>query len=722
MRSRTYLEPVSDPPGTGSFCAVLGAKCACPLPDVVLRLVLLTALLLAALTAPARADDDALAMHQQAALRAAADAVADSVVQIRTIGSLDALGGALRSDGPTTGLVISADGYIVTSAFNFAEPPASVLVTFASGRQAPAQVVATDHSRLLVLLKVDADNLPVPTFAPVDEIRVGAWAVAVGRTFRADRVNLSVGVVGATGRMFGKVLQTDAAVSTANYGGPLVDLRGRVMGLIVPMAPQSTSEVAGVEWYDSGIGFAVPLSAIADRLPQMKQGQDQYAGLLGISLAGRQPHESPAELAAVRPNSPAGKAGLRKGDRIVEVDGRPIRTQTDLRFALGPRYGGESVRVVALRGDERIQRTVTLAGKLDVFRHAFLGVLPMRPDVEEAGTGGADQSMATGEERSEEQAEGSDQKSSAAGSALDASPPGVVVRMVYAGSPAAEAGIVPGDRIVELSGAPITAIADAIAEMNTVSPGDKVAVRVLRDDKTRDLSLTAVRLPTTVPGELPTAYADAGQSPQQPSDAQELKLPEFNQTCKVYVPPSHETGSPQGVLLWLHAPGRTDPDEVIRRWRPICDRDRLILVVPTAADANRWERTELVYLQRLARRVVGSHHVDPRRVVVFGEGGGGAMAYLLALPSRDLFTGVATSAAPLPRQVRVPENDPAVRLAVFSAVAPRGDDAVLAAQGLEKLSAAGYPVTTVSRADAGGSLSAEQCDTLARWIDTLDRF
>ncbi len=676
----------------------------------------------------AEAQGDSLALHEEAAIRAAVDAVADSVVQVRTIGGLDPLGGALRADGPTTGLVISADGYIVTSALNFVEPPASILVTLASGRQAPAELVATDHSRLLVLLKVDvADNLPVPTLAPAEEVRVGQWAVAVGRTFRADRVNVAVGIVSATGRLFGKVIQTDAAASTANYGGPLVDLDGRVLGVIVPMSPQSTSEVAGVEWYDSGIGFAVPLAAIAERVEQMKRGEDQYAGLLGISVDRRQPRPAPAELAAVRPNSPAGKAGFKKGDRIVQIDGRPIKTQTDLRFALGPRYGGESIRVVTQRGDERIERTVTLAGKLEPFQHAFLGVLPMRTaEKVSADDDGGEPHTSSEAGRSEEQADGGDGEQPAPRPA-PAVPPGVVVRMVFPGSPAAEAGMAAGDRIVQINDAAVATVANALTEMNTVAPGDTVQVGLRRGDRALDLALTAARLPTSVPGELPSAYPVPGDesgepNPPQPAAAQELKLPEFTETCQVYVPASHEAGWPQGVLLWLHAPGQADTDEVIRRWRPICDRDRLILVVPTAADANRWERTELEYLRHVTDRVLGGHQVDPRRVVVFGEGGGGEMAYLLALASRDVFTGVATSAAALPRQIRVPENDPVARLAVLAALAPEDDSAAVVARGLAQLTAAGYPVTTLSLADASGNLSAGERESLARWIDTLDRF
>src|SRR6185436_9144354 len=82
-----------------------------------------------------------------------------------------------------------------------------------------------------------------------------------------------------------------------------------------------------------------------------------------------------------------GQAGFKKGDRVIELDGKPIRTQTDLRFALGTRYGGDTVHLIALRGKERIEHDVKLAGELPAFRHAFLGILPMRP----ASTAAAEQ-------------------------------------------------------------------------------------------------------------------------------------------------------------------------------------------------------------------------------------------------------------------------------------------------------------------------------------------
>jgi serine protease Do len=694
-----------------------------------LNFALIILLVILAARAPAQQPSaEHLAIREEAALRAAAESVANSVVQIRTIGGLDAVGDTPLAAGPTTGLVISPDGFIISSAFNFVQRPSSILVTLPSAKQAAAELVATDHSRMLVLLKVNGvAGLPVPPFAPPDEIRPGQWAIAVGRTFRADRTNVAIGIISAVGRMFGKALQTDAAVSMANYGGPLIDIRGRVLGVLVPMAPQSTSEVAGVEWYDSGIGFAVPLASIGPAIERMKRGEDQHTGILGISFAGRRPLTSPAELAAVRPDSPAGRAGLKKGDRIVEIERRPIQTQNDLRLALGSRYAGETVRVVAKRGDERIEQSVTLIGKLPPFRHAFLGILPQRPtaapkpEADEPGGGDPDDDKDS-EQSAQDTRDQNDEKE--ADATDDEGPRGVVVRMVYPGSPAAEARIVAGDRILQINGAKVNQISDAISEMNSVAPEDIVTVTLQRGEESLALKLTATRLPTTVPGELPRSSPaeSTGEAASAAGETRDLKLAAMPQNCRLYIPAAHAAGRPHGLILWLHAPGESDPEAVIKQWQPICDRDGLILVVPTAEDVKQWERTELEYLGRLVERVIRQYRPDPRRIVVYGQAGGGGMAYLLALPNREVFTGIAATLAPLPRQVRVPDSEPAQRIAIYAGLPADAGQSAELKQGLQKIATAGYPITMATIADAAGKLSAKECDDLARWIDTLDRF
>jgi serine protease Do len=653
-------------------------------------------------------------MDEESAVRAAIDHVAPSIVQIRTIGGLEEVERTLLPTGPTTGVIISPDGWILSSSFNFVQQPASILVTFANGEQAPATLVAKDHSRMLVLLKAQGVNdLPVPQVVPADEIRVGQWAIAVGRTFRTDRPNLSVGIVSALDRMFGKVMQTDADVSTANYGGPLVDIRGRVFGVIVPIAPQSTSEVAGAEWYDSGIGFAVPLATLDRAIERMKRGEDQSAGLLGIGMAAANAHGEPAELIAVPPNTPAGKAGLRKGDRIVEINGQPIRTQTDLRFALGPLYGGEDVRIQAMRGDEQIERTITLASELEPFRHGFLGLLPVR-----------EARVETRDDSDHEQPETATEPApNAEGTAGELA--GVRVRAVYPGSGAASAGMRPGDHIVAIDGKAIKNLGAALEALRGTIPDSKLGVQIVRNGQPLTLEITPTRQPSVVPADLPPAVVDSADGtnakPVNAVKTSDLKLAEFPETCQIYVPSSYATGRPTGLLLWIHAPGRPPDEKLFAQWREICDRDGLLLVAPTAAEPSRWERTELEYLNRLLERVLADYRVDGQRVVVVGQGEGGAMAYMLALIARDKVTGVASTDGALPRTVKIPPNDPSTRLAIYAWLPSEGSKIAQIRHGLQELSNAGYPVTAVSNGDPAGSLRPEETRDFARWIDTLDR-
>ena len=262
------------------------------------------ALLLTAGVSVANGYDYAL---EQAAVHESIKNVADCVVQIRTVGGFERVGETAVSQGPTTGLIVSADGYIVSSAFNFAQRPSSILVSLPSGKQLPAELVARDLNRMLVLLKVESDEpLPMPTFVPAREIAVGQTATALGRTFQSDQVDTSLGIISGLNRMHGRAVQTDCNVSAANYGGPLVDLRGRVFGILVPMSPQASgegieNEVAGTEFYDSGIGFVVPLEHVFAVLNRWKQGDDLVPGKLGISMkAGSAIVESPV-IASVWP-------------------------------------------------------------------------------------------------------------------------------------------------------------------------------------------------------------------------------------------------------------------------------------------------------------------------------------------------------------------------------------------------------------------------------------
>ncbi len=179
-------------------------------------------------------------------------------------------------------------------------------------------------------------------------------------------------------RIWGKAIQTDAKISPNNYGGPLVDIRGRVLGVLVPLSPDSTENVAGMEWYDSGIGFAVPLAHINSVLPRLTRGEDLKPGIIGVSFNGRDLYGKQPVIASCRPNSPAAKAGFKAGDKIVEIDGKSIERQAQLREQVNRHYAGDTINVVVMRGDERLERAIPLADTLEPYARPFLGLLPER--------------------------------------------------------------------------------------------------------------------------------------------------------------------------------------------------------------------------------------------------------------------------------------------------------------------------------------------------------
>src|SRR5205807_9577600 len=167
---------------------------------------------------------DALNEATEQALRTAALKVAPSVVLIETTGGTEMVGAGQRQIrkgvGPTTGLVVGADGYVISSAFNFANKPTAVFVSVPGRKERfNAKTVATDHTRMLTLLKIEAAGLPVPAAVPKAELRIGQWAMALGRALVPNPdlpPSVSVGVISALNRVFGKAVQTDAKVSPVN--------------------------------------------------------------------------------------------------------------------------------------------------------------------------------------------------------------------------------------------------------------------------------------------------------------------------------------------------------------------------------------------------------------------------------------------------------------------------------------------------------------------------
>ena len=302
---------------------------------------------------------------------------------IETVGGTQPAGPASRpsnrvdfllADGPTTGLIYSADGLIITSMFNFLRNPSVITVVLADGRRLVGQLLATDEVRKLAMLKVDADRLPVPQWRPADvPLLVGQSAIALGRGFGGSACFMNVGIISGLNRMGGLAVQTDAHLSPANFGGPLIDLDGRVIGICVPMG-MGNEPIAGVEWYDSGIGFAVPLSQVRQSAESLAVGHTLRRGLLGVQLEGRS--TGPVRVIKVADPSPAMRAGLRAGDIIVAIAGHDVAGYPELKRQMRSRRAGEWLDIRVRRGDKGLDLKIMPAVPEDI------GPLSPEPDTQ----------------------------------------------------------------------------------------------------------------------------------------------------------------------------------------------------------------------------------------------------------------------------------------------------------------------------------------------------
>ncbi len=641
-------------------------------------------LLTATRSVAAQQDLDA---KEEAAFRQAAALVAPSIIKIETVGGLDRVQQVLLGTGPTTGVAVAADGYIISSAFNFISRPATILATLPDGRRLPAKQVATDHLRMLTLLKIEADNLVPAQAAPTGDLRVGQWAIAMGKSLD-ETPSVSLGIVSALGRVWGKAIQTDAKVSPVNYGGPLVGVEGKVMGILVPLSPMATGDVAGVEWYDSGIGFAIPLADVYASLDRLKTGKDLFPGLMGVTLKGQDLYEKQAQIDRVRYGSPAYEAGVKDGDTIVELDGKPIRAQAQMKHVLGNKYAGDKVQLTVSRGTDRITRELTLTDKLVPYESAFLGVLPVRT--------GANQPAK----------------------------PGVVVRYVYADSPAARVGIERGQEIVRVGADPVTnsdMLSDKISRMQ---PGEKVKLAVATAGQEREVEVVLGSMPTTVP-------VDIRPSPQPPREKDladaTLKLGRFSEKSEAhdheywaFVPEDYNPDFEYSLLVWLHPPGDSMEAAMLKAWQTHCEEWGIILLAPKAKNLAGWTPDETEFVKDLTEQFQQKYKIDRTRTALHTHAATGMFAFGLTFKHRTLFRGMIGSACSLPGPP--PDNEPESRQQFHLTSVDTDPLHRLVLMTAKALRDQTFPVVhTILHAGGGKYPGGSTLLEMAIWLDSLDR-
>ena len=293
-----------------------------------------------------------------------------------------------KQQGSGSGVIISADGYIVTNNHVVADAD-ELTVTLNDNKEHSARIIGTDKASDLALIKIDGKNLPAITIANSDDIKVGEWVLAVGNPFNLTNT-VTAGIVSAKARSLYQngvesFIQTDAAINPGNSGGALVNTRGELIGINAMLYSQTGSF--------SGYGFAIPTSIMNKVVADLKQYGTVQRALIGIQgqdvknyVDAKKDKGEDIDLgtmegiyvAKVTEESAAEEAGMKEGDVITAIDGKPVNKMAELQEVLAKKRPGDKVTVTYLRDKKKATKTVTLKnekGNTQVVKKADLDVL-----------------------------------------------------------------------------------------------------------------------------------------------------------------------------------------------------------------------------------------------------------------------------------------------------------------------------------------------------------
>ena len=247
-----------------------------------------------------------------------------------------------------SGVIVDAkNGYVVTNA-HVVKDAQEVVITLKDNRRLPAKLVGADPGTDIALLKIEPVRLVEASWGDSDALRVGDFVIAIGNPFGIGQTATS-GIVSALGRSglsmegYEYFIQTDASINPGNSGGALINLKGELVGI--------NSAIIGPSGGNIGIGFAVPAVLARAVMDQLIRFGEVKRGRLGISMQDVAGGEG-AQVADVQSNSPAAQAGLKVGDVVVALNGRPVRGPSELRARLSVVPVGESVDLKVQRGKE----------------------------------------------------------------------------------------------------------------------------------------------------------------------------------------------------------------------------------------------------------------------------------------------------------------------------------------------------------------------------------
>ncbi len=273
-------------------------------------------------------------------------------------------------EGAGSGVIVTPDGYILTNN-HVVDNANEVKVNLIDGSTFTAHIVGKDAATDLAVVRVDAPHLPMAQLGNSDTLRVGQLAIAIGNPL-GFQSTVSTGVISAlgrslrsqSGRLIENVIQTDVPLNPGNSGGPLVDSRGRVVGINSAMI-----------YMAQGISFAVPVNTarwIVSELLIHGKVRRAYLGLSGqvrpISYRAQRYFELPSnnvvEVISIEDNGPAHQAGLQTGDQIIALDGKPTATVDDIHRLLASKPAGSTISLSVIRSQQR-QELQVITGEIE---------------------------------------------------------------------------------------------------------------------------------------------------------------------------------------------------------------------------------------------------------------------------------------------------------------------------------------------------------------------
>ena len=264
-----------------------------------------------------------------------------------------------------SGVIVSPEGYILTNNHVVAAAD-EIDVVLADGRKAPATVVGLDPETDLAVIKIGLDKLPVIVLGQADQARVGDVVLAIGNPFGVGQT-VTLGIVSALGRnnlhinRYENFIQTDAAINFGNSGGALVDTKGNLLGINSAIYSQSGGSV--------GIGFAIPVSTARTVMESIIRSGHVVRGWIGVESQEITPEladsfglakQSGAIIAGVVRNGPADRAGMRPGDILVAVQGKPVLDTNGMLNLIAQLVPGAKAKLTVLRKNHEATVDVTV--------------------------------------------------------------------------------------------------------------------------------------------------------------------------------------------------------------------------------------------------------------------------------------------------------------------------------------------------------------------------